>query len=149
MKTSIAVTLMALASFGAASTASAYSLSPPDTAARLRGSLTFTPDEGSGIQPFKCKVTLHLQTKGLIKAITMDDSAPVCKGVGFLGLPWEVVVTGANSGVIGTVRFGSSDGDCIQGGNAFQDNASGVWTLAPGPCLSGTLTSTPPITIVP
>ncbi len=40
-------------------------------------------------------------------------------------------------------------GICSQNGNVFQDDGSGIWTLPPGECLSGTLTSHPPTTIVP
>jgi hypothetical protein len=128
--------------------AAAYTLSPPDITAKLHGNLTFNPFEGSNPQPFRCKITLNLHTKGWIRAVKVDGPGN-CGLLSFQDLPWQVVVTGSNSGVFGTVSFSSSHGNCVQNNIQFQDNSSGVFTLSPGQCLSGTLTSTPPVTIVP
>jgi hypothetical protein len=134
-----------------ATAASAFSLSPPDTRAMLKGTLTLYPGGG---QPFKCKVTLRLRTKdgaGAIESVKLDTSAG-CEGLRFAGLPWFVGLNNANSGQFGSgdMGFFGGGGNCSEGGENFQDNASGIWTLpAGGQCFSGTLTSNPPVTIVP
>ncbi len=131
-----------------ATVASAYSLSPPDISARLKGMVTFNPNEGSNTKPFTCKITLDLKTeKGKIESVKINTG--VCEGVSFQNLPWTVFNLNANSGKFGIVSYISGDGNCEQSGVQFQDNASGIWTLPAGQCLSGTLTSTPPVTIVP
>jgi hypothetical protein len=145
MKVSIVCALVAVIS---ATNASAYSLSPPDTTARLRGNLTFTPNNGSGTQPFTCKITLYLQTKGVIKGVAIDGPGN-CNFVLFEELPWRIVITDSNAGVFGEVKYSSNLGNCSQFTEDFQVNSSGVWTLAPGQCMSGTLTSHPAVTIVP
>jgi len=147
MKTLASLLLSVALISATATSASAYSFSPPDAAIRLTGTLTFTHSEGSG-QPFTCKVVLDLKTKSNeIKAVKFPDGD--CEGVSFVGLPWNVGISNANSGQFGQVIFESNEGNCIETVNQFQDNASGVWTLPAGGCLSGTLKSTPPVTIVP
>jgi hypothetical protein len=128
-----------------ATAASAYSLSPPDTRARLKGTLTFTPNEGG--HPFTCRIVLDIKTQGEIRAIKLPSGD--CAALHFQDLPWGISVNSATSGTIGTVSFDSSSGNCIQDFNQFQDNASGVWTFPAGQCFSGTLKSDPPVTIVP
>jgi hypothetical protein len=68
--------------------------------------------------------------------------------VAFNDLPWSVGIVNANSGIIESDGY-SGNGDCVQRLNTFQVNGSGIWTLPPGQCLSGTLKSDPPTTIVP
>jgi hypothetical protein len=68
---------------------------------------------------------------------------------GFDDFPWTVNILTQNSGDFGGGTFESSYGVCTTGGTAFQDNGSGIWTLSAGQCLSGTMTSDPPVTIVP
>jgi hypothetical protein len=147
MKTFARLLLATTLACATATAASAYHLSPPDISARLRGTLTFTPDEG-GSKPFHCKVTLYLKTKGIIKAATVDSPGG-CHGLIFGNLPWFVGVNSATSGEFGIVDFTSSAGTGIQDSVQFQDNSSGVWSLPPGQIMSGTLTSRPPVTIVP
>ncbi len=130
-----------------ATAASAYSLSPPDTRARLRGTLTFNPNEGTNPHPFTCKIIIDIKTQGEIRAIKLP--AGVCEDLNFQNLPWGISVNSATSGTIGIVSFDSSNGNCSQAFNQFQDNASGVWTFTAGQCFSGTLKSDPPVTIVP
>ncbi len=140
--------LLAVALFSASATAaSAYSLSPPDTRARLKGTLTFTPNEGSNTRPFTCKVVMDIKTHGQVISIKLPSGD--CAGVHFQDLPWGIAVNSATSGTIGIVGFVSSNGNCSQDFNQFQDNASGVWTFPAGQCFSGTLKSDPPVTIVP
>jgi hypothetical protein len=148
MKSFIAIALAALAT-AIATTASAYSLSPPDTASSLRGRLTFYPD---GHKPIKCTVTFHLRTRGFIKSAQVDSDGPGCPGLFFVGLPWNVAVGTPDTGQLGVFIFiVPGIGNCSQSIVPFQDNASGIWTLPVegGSCVSGVLTSNPPVTIVP
>jgi len=150
MKTPIAIVLVALA-LATATGASAYHFSPVRAAVHLHGKLTFTPNEGNG-QPFTCSVTLDLKTKPLktgpsiIKAVKFPHGD--CQGVEFDGFPWGVQILNANSGAFGGGSYASADGICVTDETHFQDNGSGIWTLPVGGCLSGTLTSNPPTTIV-
>jgi hypothetical protein len=137
-------TALALA---AATNASAYHFSPPDVSAHLHGKLTFTPNEGANPQPFTCLITFDLKTKiPSIKAVKFIKGD--CVGVTFQDMPFLVDITGANSGVFGGGGFTSSFGNCVGEETQFQDNKSGIWTLPAGQCISGTLTSNPPTTIV-
>jgi hypothetical protein len=140
--------LLAVALITAASTAvSAYSFNPPDASVKLHGKLTFTPNEGNG-QPFSCGITTDLKTKrNLITAVKFTSGN--CQGLDFTGLPWGAVPLTANSGEIFGGRFSSGNGACVEDFNTFEVNGSGIWTLAAGQCMSGTLTSHPATTIVP
>jgi len=139
---------VALAS-ATANAASAYSFSPPHILAKLKGTLTFTPNEGG--QPFTCQVTMYLKTKSgeaIPEIRTVRLSGADCAAVAFLGLPWGVSIADAKSGQIGFRGFDSSAGDCAGEALFYQDDRRGVWTLPAGGCLSGTLRSHPPVTIV-
>jgi hypothetical protein len=145
MKTPIAIALIAVASLSA-NAASAYTWSPPKGSVRLHGKITFTPNEGG--QPFKCSITMDFKpARGQITAVKFPHGD--CEGVGFVTeFPWNVAIDNANSGGFGGGSFSSGSGGCVQNGEAFQVNGSGIWTLT-GECLGGNLTSNPPTTIVP
>jgi len=130
----------------AAPAAFAYQLSPPNITSQLKGRLTFTPNEGG--TPFKCKITMILKTKGFIKSVIVDGPGG-CGLLEFQGLPWHFNFANANSGNFGSTGFTDASGNCHQNSEQFQDNSSGVWTLTTGQCMSGTLTSHPPVTIAP
>jgi hypothetical protein len=68
--------------------------------------------------------------------------------VRFTNFPWSVAILNANSGEIFSDGY-IGKGTCIQSATAFQVNGSGIWTLLPGECFSGTFKSDPPTTIVP
>ena len=131
-----------------ANTALAYHLSPPGISAKLRGPLTFYAEGGN--KPFKCKVTIDLKTKGVIRAAKVD-SAGGCGLLRFGSLPWVPAILSANTGSWGPFSYTSVNGDCSQGVVPFQVNSSGIWTLPQigGGCIAGTMTSSPPVTIVP
>jgi hypothetical protein len=148
MKTLSRLLLSTALVFVTATAASAYSLSPPDISARLKGTLTFSPNEGGNPQPFTCKVVLDLKTKGAGKITSIKFPTGNCEGINFQHLPWGIGLTGTNGGEFSFGSFGSANGNCVADVNNFIVNSSGVWTLT-GPCLSGTLKSTPPVTIVP
>ena len=125
--------------------ASAYSFNPPDASVHLHGKMTFTPNEGGS--PFTCTVTMDLKTKRN-KIIAIKFPKANCD-VRISGYPWGVAILNANSGKIFINGFLSSNGNCSQNWTTFQVNDSGIWTLPAGQCLSGTLKSNPPTTIVP
>lgn len=147
MKTSIAIIFSALVSL-AANPASAYSFNPPNTLAKLQGKITFHPDGGT---PFSCSLTFRFKTsKKIITAIQFHPGAGTCHGLKY-NPTIPVSITDANSGII-QAAFNSDSGACnFTYNNVFTADQSGVWTLASssGQCLTGTLTSHPPVTIVP
>jgi hypothetical protein len=123
--------------------ASAYSFNPPDASVHLHGKMTFTPNEGGS--PLTCPVTMILKTKRhSIYAVRFENNC----GVHFNDLPWDVDILNANSGEIFSNGY-SGNGTCVQTATAFQVNGSGIWTLLPGECFSGTFKSNPSTTIVP
>jgi len=148
MKTLPSLLLASALTIATATTVSAYSLSPPDTSAKLVGKLTFYPENGA--PSYQCKVTFFLKTKGFIKSVTVDTSG-ACQALDFGDLPWRVGVVNANTAVFGTVIFTGPGGGCSQGGVTAQINSAGVWSLplGGGTCIAGTLISRPPVTIAP
>jgi hypothetical protein len=146
MKTLPALLLATALALSTANTASAYSWSSDKTSVKLRGTLTFTPNEGSNPKPFKCLVVMDLKTKrSLITAVKFPKSNCAL----FSDLPWNARILNQNSGGFTGGSFESSDGNCVTGSTEFTDNGSGIFTLPAGQCLSGTMTSKPPVTIVP
>jgi hypothetical protein len=146
MKTLSILFTVATVALATANAASAYSWSPPKGSVRLHGKITFTPNEGG--QPFKCSVTMDFKpARGQITAVKFPHGD--CEGVHFgPAFPWNVAIDNADSGGFAGGEFGSGSGTCVQNGEAFQVNGSGIWTLT-GECLVGTLTSYPPTTMVP
>ena len=146
MKPPYKLLLVIALTFSTVTTASAYHLSPLNSRAILKGILTFYPNNG---RTFRCKVTMRLKTKGVITSAALVTPGN-CSALSFGELPWAVGILNANSGQFGHVDFTGGGGTCIENVAQFQDNASGMWTLpANGQCFSGTLVSTPPVTIVP
>ena len=145
MKTLPVLFMAATVALATANAASAYHWSPAKGSVRLHGKITFTPNEGG--TPFKCSVTMDFKpARSQITAVKFPHGD--CEGVGFVGFPWNVAIDNANSGGFAGGGFSSGSGICVQGGESFQVNESGIWTLPSG-CLVGTLTSNPPTTIVP
>jgi hypothetical protein len=142
------VTTVALAC-ALASTASAYSWSPPDITARLRGVMTFNPQGGG--TPFKCKIEMILKTKGSITAVKGTPKGPQCNGLGFPDLPMGAQILNATNGQIQPFGWNwAGNGSCEQGAVQFTvNNSTGLWTFAAGQCMSGSLQSHPAVTIAP
>jgi hypothetical protein len=149
-----AVSGLALASAGSAS-AQVYEWSPQKTATRLTGTLTFIPTDDNGPQ-FQCKVVLNFRTgnvkrgaDALPEIISATTKGKGCETVQFLDLPWDVGATTPGTGTI--TRFGwsaATEGCEDLDGAGFLSMPDGTWTFV-GACLEGTLTSNPPVTIVP
>ena len=127
-----------------ANAASAYKFNPPNASVHLHGKMMFTPNEGG--TPFTCTVTMDLKTKWS-QIIAVKFPRENC-GVALDDFPWGVDILSANSGKILSNGY-SGKGACNQTSTTFQINGSGIWTLPPGQCFSGTFKSTPPTTIVP
>jgi hypothetical protein len=148
MKRFSALCLTATLIFVMAPPASAYHLSPTNIRAKLRGTLTFYYQGGQ--EAFKCKVVFELRTKNNAAGITHAKTGgnKDCLFPEFVGLPWVVGILNANSGQFGHFAFIGGGGQCTEGVELFTDNASGIWKLPTGECVSGSLTSDPPVTIV-
>jgi hypothetical protein len=135
-----------------AASASSYVLSPPDITARLRGMVTLHPSSGA---PFKCKLEMVLKTRaavgseGEITSVKGTSQGPQCDhDVEFPDLPWFIGIASASTGQFGPfLYFGSSI--CTQETIQFQVNSSGLWTFPAGQCMTGSIQSYPPVTIVP
>ena len=130
-----------------ATAAAAYTFSPPDITARLRGIVTFHPTGGT---PFNCKIQMVLKTKGEITSVEGRPQGPRCNGIGFTGLPWRIGILNADTGQFGPFGFSRAGyGSCGQGAIEFQDNGSGLWTFPASQCMTGSLQSHPAVTIAP
>jgi hypothetical protein len=142
-----------LASAGAGSAAYAYDLSPTQTKFTLTGPAAIA----IGGQFKSCTITMtgkipRKSKNALIE--TMSDNG-TC-GVAALNLPWPVRAKNATSATITNFAY-SIPGNVCGGSSAHPTiNSSGVWTLSKkvegstGVCVFGaTLSSQPPITIVP
>jgi hypothetical protein len=146
MKTACLLLSAALAC-ATATTASAYSLSPPDTFVHLRGTVTFTPNNPPH-SPFHCPIIMDVKTRN-DEVVRIKLPKTDCKNLRFVSGPWGIQFTGPNSGYFYFGIFISDVGLCNEGANTFQLNSPGIWTMPPGQCLSGTLKSDTPLTIVP
>jgi hypothetical protein len=152
VKTLATIGLAGIVAIGAPLSASAFSFSPPDSYGKLKGKLTLFPDDGA---PFACKVVMRVFTgKGtsinqLPKIISARTTATAgnCHAIIFNGFPWLMGASSLTTGGFGPLTF-TGFGNCSAPTTTFSDNA-GVWTIPTGGCIAGTLTSTPPITIVP
>ncbi len=131
----------------------AYQLSPPQIKSILTGRLQFV---NSGQPPFSCRVTIVLRTRE-----GSQSHYPEIAKVGVHGLggdcgnlsfaqdpPWQVQVTGPMGGVIFGGSWVDGGSSCARQNNGFSIDKMGRWTIQPG-CLSGTLTSDPPVTVAP
>jgi hypothetical protein len=146
MKTFAVIYLVGSLSLAANSVANAYVFSPADVSARLHGKLTFSPNRGTNTKPFECSITLDLKTQSYeIKSVKFPKKD--CENVNFQVFPWYVSIKGAKTGQFSFPGFTSKNGNCASNRIQFQDNKSGIFTLDPGQCLAGTLTSDPPVTI--
>ncbi len=144
MKTLSTLLLATAIAAAMANAATAYQFSSDKTSVHLRGKMTFTPNEGGS--PFTCTVTMDLKIKRQdITAVRFPKGN--CH-VTLNDFPWGVQILNANSGKIYNDGY-FGNGTCDQIFNTFQVNDSGIWTLPPGQCFSGTFKSDPPTTIVP
>ena len=139
-----------------ATSASAYSFSPLNTISHLRGRIVITTN--GGIARCKAKITVKTEQSGFsrkkaarINAISLSP-AGVCTSFGWTGLPWLMTATGSQSGELYNFGFFNGFiGSCSAAVVPFTVDSTGVWTFngTQSNCmLQGSLSSTPPITIV-
>jgi hypothetical protein len=150
MKAFVALAIASLTTFGTVSSAAAFSFSPPDTHFKLRGALTITDPHT------QCNATriLWLATK----SPKIDAAFSDCRYTP-TGLPWQVRATGLNRATIVGFAFVPDPGvdqigPCGPGNLFAKVSSTGVWTFKnsplPGGCtINGSLTSDPPVTVVP
>jgi hypothetical protein len=150
MKLHRKLVLAALPFAFSAGSASAYQLSPPGIVSHLTGRLLLNPPAGA---PFECHVHWKLKTQngrgkpGKIVAATVVSNK-ACQAA-FVLLPWTIEVNDPDDGTILGGSFLNAEGGCTSGSFGFSLNSSGIWAIPAGGCVSGTLTSNPPVTIVP
>jgi hypothetical protein len=149
MKTCFMLMVTALTAWVMSQPVLAYTLSPPKTVSKLSGTLGFVTDGGG--TAFSCDVRFTLRTHvpkaGEISHAQVRGPG-LCKQVIFVTTPWEVQIQNAQGGVVFGAGWTVGSESCGHPGTGFTDNGAGVWSFGPG-CLSGAMTSTPPITIVP
>jgi hypothetical protein len=145
----IFLTMTAVACATAASAAAAYTWSPPEITARLRGIVTFHPSGGT---PFNCKIEMIMKTKGYgaITSVEGRPEGPQCPGISYQGLTWRMGIESPSTGQFGPFRFSRpANGSCSQTTIQFQDNSSGLFIFPAGQCMTGSLQSYPAVTIAP
>jgi hypothetical protein len=84
----------------------------------------------------------------IISISTISDVGP-CNSVVFESLPAILHITGPNSGMFDASGWSDGGSSCNGVSATFSDNESGIWSIPPGYCIKGNLTSSPPVTIVP
>lgn len=149
------LTLLALIGTCLAGPTAAYQFSPPNTGSHLTGVLQFL--NGDGKKEFKCRVDFHLhvrQSPNISRVIMyrLNLASGGCPPtVRFDGtLPWPTAALDSNTAQVAAGGWSNgSETTCSGGSIFFTVDANGAWTVLPSRCLSGTLLSDPPITIVP
>jgi hypothetical protein len=154
MKSIIAIAALSVATFGLATQADAFRLSPASTKITIKGptSLTANGVTLSCTSTFKGKTTA--KGKGKITSFSATGETG-CTSIVGSNFPWSARATPATNVLISNVAV-SIPGlvSCGPGSVNASDNASGQFvfnaTLNPGNCMvSGTVQSTPAVTIVP
>jgi hypothetical protein len=154
MKKAIAITAAAIMSFGTvcATPAAAYHLIPESTNFTGTGKTSATKN---GITlPCTANFQGHTTATGGGAITSGSFTGQVgCTSVGLGGLPWKALAKGAQKVIIYNVSFTSPIGNCGPG-NIPTKLANGVIkftnvALAGGCTVSGTIKTTPTISIVP
>jgi hypothetical protein len=140
---------------GLATPALASLYTPRNTNFSAIGPVTITTQQGV----MNCTVTFQGVTTGrgeleFINA-SFNGSEDACFENSFVGNPYYVPANGTKRGkILGVSGFGSLLGSCGPGNLPFVAGKTGVWTLKkttlPGGCtVSGSVTTSPAITILP
>ena len=152
----IGLALTAALALAGSANAQAYEWSPQQTVTRLTGTLVFSPSHGA---PFQCKVVLNFRTGNVKRG---EDSLPQvfggavkgrgCESVQLVDLPWYVGPVDPNNVSVSPFGWNGGIESCVAvDGSKFQVMSDGTWVLGGyyPVCLTGSLTSNPPVTIVP
>lgn len=153
MKTLTAVAAIALVSFGFTTTASAFKLSPPSTSFTGSGNTSLTK---SGITvPCTANFTGSINARGVgkVTGATFTGSA-TCQAISATGLPWKVAAKTASTAKFSAVSVSTPLGNCGPSALTVGDNGTGLVTftnqiLSGGCSVSGSVQTTPAVTIVP
>jgi hypothetical protein len=143
-----------LALAGLAASASAYSLSPPHTKFQLNGKVLINTDgqHGQGRCSSKWSGRTGGQLEGEIRTFKFVGDKHGCNILYPQAVPARIVVTGPSTVSVSIGWFYQNDGECNPTPLNITVSSEGIWSFnGPiGRCnISGTLTSTPPVTIVP
>ena len=145
----------AILSLGAVNTVSAYSLSPTQTKFTLTGPAGIL----IGIQFQMCTITMtgmipRKAKNSMIESVSVTGQN--CASFVGANLPWALRAKTATTAQISSCGYTDSDNVCGPYTIHPTVNSNGVWTMhaksegTGGVCnFSASLTSTPPITIVP
>ena len=153
MKSVIAITVLSAATLGLATQASAYKFSPPSTHFTATGPTSLT---ANGVT-LNCTSTFTGSTDAAGRGKVTGFSASGIAGCSSVTatLPWPAKAVNAKTGKFTNVQVAVPGlVTCGPGSVKAKDNASGQITfdatLDPGNChVSGTVQSSPPVTIVP
>jgi hypothetical protein len=154
MKGSVVITAFGMVAVLWSAPAAAASFSPLNTRFTATGEIGLA----TGSAGFACTAVLKGKTgkKGHAKITSMvlSGSDPHCAGTSATGLPWKAKPASTVGAKISNVGFsGGGLGACGPGAAGVQVNGSGTWSfddLLPPNCIfSGSLSTSPPITIVP
>ncbi len=155
MKSIIAIAALSVATFGLATEASAFKFSPPSTSFTASGPTSLT---ANGIT-LACTSTFTGSTNARGKGKVTGFSASGglgCTSVVGSNFPWKAKAISATTAKFTGVQVGipGLGINCGPGSVTATDNGSGAITfnatLNPGNCMvSGTVQTTPPVTIVP
>lgn len=151
MKIMFAIAALSAASLGLASQANAYKFSPPSTSFTGKGKTSATKN---GVT-LACSANLSGATDANGNGKVTGGSfsgAFGCSAVTFANLPWPMTATGKTTGTVTGVTFNSPIGNCgpdtlnitlKRGKIKFNQ------TIAGGCAVTGSLTTTPTLSIVP
>jgi hypothetical protein len=154
MKTFTTLAAVALVSFGFANSASAFKLSPPSTKFKASGSTSLTK---SGVTvPCTANFVGKTSAKGTGKITGASfTGSSTCTAIQATGLPWQAKAISATTANINNVSVNAGPlGTCGPSTVPVQISGSGAITfnnvvLTGGCSVSGTVQSTPAVTIVP
>jgi hypothetical protein len=152
MKTAIAITAAGLMSLGIVGPAAAYHLVPENTSFTGNGTTSATKN---GVM-LKCKAKFqgHVDSSGIGFVDSGSFTGQLgCTAVGLTNLPWKSVAKSATKVNIANVTFSSPIGDCGPG-TVTTKVADGVIKFANAPLaggctVSGKITTSPALSIVP
>ena len=153
MKTITALGLSALLTVGIASQAAAFSFSPKNTSFTASGSTSLT--KGTLTVPCTAHFTGHTSSTGVGSVLTASFSgSSLCTAIKATDLPWPAKATSATTAVVSHVAVTASIfGTCGPSNVPTTVSKTGVITfsnvtLTPNCKVKGSVTTTPPVTIV-
>ena len=153
MKSPLVAAAAAAALFAMADPAEAFHFSPVATGFTASGTIGLA----QGSVGYTCTMTAKGRTgkkgRAKINSVRLSGTDAHCSGTSATGLPWRVKATGPGGGTMSNVGFTGAVGTCGPSATGIQVSGSGAWSfddlLAPSCIFSGSLNTSPPITIVP